>query len=291
MTSTTLDAALCLLLVSAAAVTVVGVPSGTAPDPTSPDRADAVAELVSATTANVSYSLAPGAEAAGLDRTGGPEFNRVAHGTLADLLARAAFRNASVDGAPLVRTDADFRRAVRAAVARALPARTQVVARWQPYPGAHLGGRVAVGPAPPADTTVHAARVTVPLGAFPDRSRTERPAEATPEAPAAFDRTANATADRLVAGMFPASELRFALHGDAPLPGLVEHRYRRADAAYGTDASAALDDGPRAANARLRPAVAARVETDLRARFDSPDAAASSVDPDRAVVVVRTWSA
>lgn len=279
MTATALDAGLCLLLVSAAALTVVGTQEPDLPA----GRADATAETLAVTTGNVSYSLATDGREVGAPGSESGELDRVAHGTFAELLARAAFRNVSIAGDPLSNASADYRRGVRRAVAGALPPRTQVHAQWEPYPGSHVRGDVTVGPEPPAGRAVEAARFTVPVHVPPATGNaTGSDAEAD-----GYDRLA-AT---IVRALFPPERLRFALHDDAPLPELVEQRYRAVGERYGVDTIGPLESGgPRAANERLRPIVAERVRADLRGNSTVRRSVGKVDRTDRVVVVVRAWS-
>lgn len=140
--STVVDAALCLLLVSAAALALAGVERS--PPPERGDAA-AVAESLAATTATVDYRLP--ASAVERDR---PR-NRTAHGTLASLLA---------DAARLDRRDRPrgFAARVRTHVEtwlRGFDARVQVrVDAGSPPP-------LVVGRSPPPDATVDAATLRV----------------------------------------------------------------------------------------------------------------------------------
>ncbi|NHN58059.1 MULTISPECIES: hypothetical protein [Halorussus] len=167
--STVLDAALCLLLVSASALTLAGTPTGpsTAADP---DTADEAAELLATSTARVTYE-ADGAdtEAAMGAESGSTARNRTVHDTLAGLLASAATADATGSRAPpAARSTADaisFVRAVTARVDRALrrlDGGVQVIA--QRNASALSGtphGRVVAGDAPPPEADVHAARFAV----------------------------------------------------------------------------------------------------------------------------------
>lgn len=285
MTSAALDACLCLLLVSAAAITVTSAP---APDTTvsgDADRADAVAETLVATTADVPYRLRP---VPGSNDDGNPEFERVAHGTLASLLADAAVRTVRVDGEALTGTSERFASAVRETVSERLPERTRVVVRWEPYPGSSLGRQFSVGPTPPADADVHAETIRVPSGV-------DVPADASTNASTAadsgFDALGRSVADSLVAGLFPPAKGRLALADDAPLDDLVRHRYRRADEVYGVDTAGLIERGDtQAANRRLAASMGERIATELRGEHDHPDAAASSLELHTVEISVRTWS-
>lgn len=278
MTGVVLDACLCLLLVSAAAVTVATVPQSS-PEP---DRADGIAETLTATTAEISYSLrpVPGRE----DAHAGPAYDRTAHGTLASLLAEAAVRTVHVDGKPLTETNGGFAAAVRAAVRERLPERTQVIVRFQPYPGAHLGREIRIGATPPPEADVNAATVRAPSGV---------PSPAGPMAVAnrdGFAGLSHVVAARLVEGLFPPEKGRLALAGDAPVDRLVRHRYARASDRYGVETVEPVENGNTArANGRLAAGMADRVSTDLRARFDSPEEAAASLRLNSVKISVRTW--
>lgn len=289
MTSTVLDAALCLLLVSAA----VGTLATTDPTDTSPRHAaaDADAQTLATATATVNYTLAPGArEATGTDvafpDASGPEFERTTHGSLASLLADAALGRVAVDGERLTHARDDLVSGVRSAVGAAVGgANAQVVADWRPYAGAPVGGRVTVGSAPPPDADVNAARVAVARGERLDESRAERAARR------GYGPLARRVADRTVATLFPLDAMRFALGADYPVSALVRHRYRRAAALTGAEVGRLDRERAGRANARIERALADRFERDLRARYDSPGAAARAVRVGEVRIVVRRWSA
>lgn len=154
--SSVLDVMVCLLLVSASAVTLTHAPTpADRANRDRGDRADAVLGVVTTSTAWIEYP-ADGS---------GP--NHTVHGTLANLVAAGAATNATADGdsrrPPRPSTDG-YRRAVTGAVRRAiarLDVRVQLVARWRPH-GSHVRGRFVVGPSPPRTANVHAASTTVP---------------------------------------------------------------------------------------------------------------------------------
>lgn len=281
MTGAALDACLCLLLISAAAVTVTSAPVQSGVD--DPDRADAVAETLTAVTADVPYTLRPVPNGDG-EPDASPEYDRVAHGTLATLLADAAVRTVRVGGEALTGTSEGFAAAVRETVAERLPSRTRVVVRWQPYPDAHLGRAFAVGPTPPAGVDVNAATVRAPSGV-------DTPENASATAGSGFDRLGRGVADAIVTGLLPPEKGRLALDDDAPLDDLVRHRYRRASRRYGVDTATAIDRGnTRSANRRIASAMAERVADDLRQGASSPNDALDSLELDTVEISVRTWS-
>ncbi|MFC7173322.1 hypothetical protein ACFQL0_08020 [Haloplanus litoreus] len=84
MTSTVLDGVFCLLLISAAVVTVT---TATPQEPAGAGRAADVASTLATTTATVNYTLTPRPDATGVPLpTNRNAFDRTAHGTLAGLL-------------------------------------------------------------------------------------------------------------------------------------------------------------------------------------------------------------
>lgn len=154
--STVVDVALCMLLVSAS----VGVlATADPPEATTENRPPPrdVAGVMGAATAEITYTV--------------DSRNRVARGTLADLLAHVARIDARAGGAT-----SGFRAGVRRETARTLDSvagPAQVVAVWRPYPGAERTGRVAAGEEPPPGANVAAASITVPLGAANASRETE----------------------------------------------------------------------------------------------------------------------
>ena len=150
--STVLDASLCLLLVSASVVTLVGVPTDDEGDPNADaDAADEAAELLATTTAQVTYEA--------------DDENRTAHDTLAGLLAAAA----AVSGRPASDsqevTVERFERAVTERVNRTLRrfgGDAQVVVRSEStVRDDSPARRVVAGRRPPADADVHSAVFSV----------------------------------------------------------------------------------------------------------------------------------
>ena len=279
MTSAALDACLCLLLVSAAAVTVASVP---AKDSSEMDRADTVAESLAVETAEVTYTLSP---VEGRRANASPEYDRTAHGSLASLLARAAVRTVQIDGEPLTRTNEGFASAVRRTARERLPERTQVVVAFRPFPGAHIGRELRVGPTPPARADVHAATVRASSAV---ETVDEPKAVATT---GGFDSVGDAVAAELVGGLFPPEQGRLGLAGDAPVNRLVTHRYARASEEYGVSTREPIERGDvREANSRLTAAMGDRLAADLRERFASPTAAADSLRIDAVKLSIRTWS-
>lgn len=287
--STVVDAAVCLLLVSAAVGTLslpVGGPAGT---PERPDPGATVEALATGTT-TVTYELDTGhlAPDEAERTTPTPEADRVAHGTYVGLLAEAAVENATLDGRPLSNASDGFEHRVGAAVHEATDAtgaRTRVRAVWTPYPGAPAHGVATAGPGPPPTAAVAAATTTVP-SRFP-RVRRRAISAARRDG---YAGVARVLAAATVTGWFPPSEARLALRGDHPVDALVARRYRTTAARLDTSVGGPLRaEQTRRANARLEAVLARQYEHDLREEFDSSGAAARAVRISEVRVVVRTW--
>lgn len=258
--STVLDVTVCLLLIGAAIATL------TVPGPEPPaSAADETAEGLATTTANVSERVAT---------AGGGRIDREVHGTTAELLARATLANLTLDGHDLAPTAGAFRAAVREQVRRDLawaPRGTAVTARWMPYPGAPIRGRMTVGPRPPSDVTIGTARVRVPV-----------PVGVEGEA-STFRGLARELSESLVAVSLPGEEAR----GSSRLGPRERRRIEAYADALGIGARSPADLD----RDRIERALADRLAADMRGRFRTPAAAAAAVEAGRVTIVVREWSA
>jgi len=284
--STLVDAAAFLLLVSAA----VGMLALPAVAPERPPAAGVSAERLSTVTSNPHYSLAPGARAANeslvaFEHTEGQEFDRVAHGSVASLLADAAVGNVTVGGRELTRTGDGFERAVRTAARDATTRRVRIVAVWTPYPGSPVRGTLAAGPRPPADARVGVRTLAVDSGVPAVRERAHAIARTD-----GYEGVARVVARATVRGLFPPEEMRLALRGDYPVSALARYRYLRAGRLLDADVRGSVGAvEPSRANERLARALTARLERDIRSRFETPAAAARAVRTGEVRVVVRRW--
>lgn len=292
-TSTVLDAALFLLLVGAAVATLA-LPRGATPTRNA-DAADGMADVLATSTADLGYTLAPGARHAHsrvvqFPHTDGPEFQRAAHGTLASHLASAAVGNLTLDGKQVTHITDDYERATENATRNATRDRTyetQVRAVWEPYDDAPLQGTIRVGPTPPPATDVHAATLTVDSGMADTREQARRTATATGN----YSAVADVVASHVVAGLFPPSETRTALLGDFPVAQLTTYRYERLGTLVGTNVTAqARANNATGANAQLTAHLSERLAGDMRHRFESPRTAARAVSVDTVRLTVRVWS-
>ena len=259
--STVVDTLLFLLLMSAAAFVVTSPAAEPVDAP-----ADETATVVATSTASVEYDL--GGEA---------DVHLRARGTYAGLLARAAVANATLDGRQLVPAGPSFAASVREKTTTVLGANAQVSARWAPYPGAPVGGRVTVGPDPPPRADVHVARFRVPVAvpaAEPKRTYAE---------------VARDTAAAVTRGVLPADSADLPLGGGPRWRG-VSHRI---DVLAGSESELARRHASAgnatAAQAVARDELAGVLADDLRGRFDSPEEAAEAVSTGTATVVIRRW--
>jgi hypothetical protein len=147
--STVLDASLCLLLVTASVLTLVGTPvvreSGPSADTSDrgPQTADQTAETLATSTARVTYRVG--------DR------NRTVHDTLAGLLASAVLADPTATSTPAF-TAAVTERVVH--VVRRAEVGVQVIAR-PTAADASTDNRVVAGAPPPPAVDVHAAAFAV----------------------------------------------------------------------------------------------------------------------------------
>jgi len=284
VTSTVLDGVLCLLLISAAVVTVT---TATPQEPTGEGRAANVATTLATTTAAVNYTLTPRTGTTSVDvPRRAASFDRTAHGTLAELLARAAVARTAVGDQRLWHARDEFGRAVVQVVSGAIRANhTQITAVWRPYPESSIAGRIVVGSAPPPDRPVHTATVEASSGFPATREATRRGARS-----GGIDGVADVVAGGIVRGLFPPTRTRIAAGGGSPSAALVRHRYRRLSRRLGVSQSPPLEDGGVGdANDRLESALSDRVARDLREANTSATVAAEEIRLGRVRIVVRTW--
>jgi hypothetical protein len=281
VTSTVLDVTVCLLLVSAGAVTLATTATTDAADGNRTGASDR-AQTLATTTATVECSP-PGAP------DGRASQSQARNGTLSALLAGASVRNLSVAGSPVDGGRDRFERGVVDATRAAVgTAGVSVLARWQPFPGSSVAGVVAVGPSPPRGADVHAATLRVPSGLPSARGPARRAAERE-----GFAGVAEILGRRIVAGLFPAEPTAAALARRSGAEGAagLGSRYRRTAELAGASVVESGDgvDVERT-NDRLAGAFASRFERELRRQYETPAAAAAAVEVGTVTVVVRTWS-
>lgn len=254
--STVLDVAVCLLFVGAAVATLAGAPQPV--DRDAGPNADTTASRVATVTTTVRATD-----------------DRREHATLAAHIGTAAVANASL-GSERVAEGA-YPSAVEDEVDASTTDRAFVTARWRPYPGAPLAGRIAAGEEPPQSADVAATTLTVDSGVSPPK-----PADS-------FETLAQALAAGYVNWLFPPERTYVRLVDDRTAASTAS-RYRTVADSLGTDVSDPVGARElRAANDDLSGALAARFEADLRTRYSSPEAAASNATVGEVELVVRRW--
>jgi hypothetical protein len=191
----------------------------------------------------------------------------------------------AVGGREVTHTDDGFERAARTAARDATTPRVRVRAVWTPYPGSPVRGTLAAGPRPPADAQVGVRTLVVDSGVPAVRERAHAAARTD-----GYEEVARVVARATVRGLFPPEEMRLALSGDYPVSALARYRYLRAGQLLGSDVRESVDAvEPHQANERLSRALAARLERDMRSRFETPGAAARAVRTGEVRIVVRRW--
>lgn len=298
--STVFDVALFLLLVSAAVGVLYAAPEPEPADGRGADADDAaaLATTLSASTTTVEY--APAFESA-------DAAVRTDRGSIAELLAAATVADATVSGRPLgpdeqyVDAVGNETRTTLAGVGGA--GEVQLQTRWDPLPGADIGGATTIGPAPPLDADVHAATVSVPLGTARDsgvaaKRWDESATVSTNRTLVEVARTdgcvalSTAIARRVVGHFFPPESVEATLRGDAAGRRQTATRYETFAAAVGADPDGVpLEDGPRDANAVLVEALADELEPVACDGYADPVTAAREAAPEAVTLVIRTWSA
>jgi hypothetical protein len=287
VTSAVLDAALCLLLVSASVLTIVDARQQ-ATEPTVETATDPgeTAALLSSVTRTVVYDERIERDGADADGPTSDRIGQVRHGTLSELLAFAAVRSVERDGVSLFASSDAVARVVQSAVRSVVGRQTRVVARWDPIHRGHLTGRVVVGPRPPPDTDVHAARVTVPVPS--NGGDAAQSFLSGNESETSVETVARRTAVQIVGVLFPPTTTESVLFEGARRALLVGQRYERVGAVYGlSDPVPTTPDQVPQANDRLVETITDRFVTDLR-RNDA--AVRTDVEVDHVRIVVRTWS-
>jgi len=279
------DVTVFLLLVGAAAAAVT---SGVGVDrPVATNPAAEQATTLATSTASVEYELVVAAPEHRKPPDNATLRQRTSHGTVAELLGEAAMSGVTVNGERLSDAGTDFESRVAATTRDRLHSRgpkTSVRGTWSPYPDAPIESAYRVGDRPPDTVDVRAATVTVPSG-MENVSEPAREAAKTN----GYDGVATVVARSVVDGLFPPAQSRYALRGDYPSDVLMGARYERMADLTGTTV-AVERQSPTEMNRELTAALAARLRTDMRSRYDSPEDAASAVQTSRARVTVRTWS-
>ena len=280
------DVTVFLLLVGAAAGTLVSGVGVEKPAARTNPAAEQASTLATS-TASVEYNLVVPASERQRPPDHATRRQRTSHGTVAELLGEAAMSGVTVDGERVSSAGTDFESRVAAATRDRLHSRgrrTSVRITWSPYPGAPVEGEYRVGDRPPDSVDVRAAMVTVPSG-MKNVSEPAREAAKTN----GYDGVATVVARSVVDGLFPPAQSRYALRGDYPSDVLQAARYERMADLTGVSVAVEQQSATEM-NRDLTAALAARLRTDMRSRYDSPADAARAVRVSRVRVTVRTWS-
>ena len=267
--STAVDVTVFLLLVSASVATLALVPDPEPRDVTVDDRANVLGSV----TADLEYRLR------GSDRR--------SHGTVASLLARGAVANATIDGRSLAPERDTYLEQARSVASRVLgPAnRTRAVVRWTPYRGSPVRGAVQIGPAPPPRRDVSVATLTVPV---PNPS-TGGSTEARPP-PDSFRDTASIAARKTVDALLPESRATLPSNHASPARLVASSRLRTLADATNVSVAGPLSRGNVSlARRRILEGLADRFESDMRARFETPEEAAARLRVETARITLRRW--
>ena len=288
--STVLDTVVFVLLVGVAVGVLAGVDVSEGKDG---DRvAEETADVLATSTSEVTYTRSVTVESDTPlrgERAQTVSVTRTASGTYAQLLAAAAVSDPSLGTTPLFGIGDELRSESREATARVLHTReanVQVAVTWRPYPGSTLRSSFTVGDAPPRDADVSVTTATAASGVRNVTAEARRAALIR-----GYGGVASVVAESVVDGLFPEAEVRAALYSEGPDRALAVYRYQRASDALGVETAQALHERRVGdANRKLANALADRLRPELRAEYDSPDAAARAVRAHQVRLAVRTWS-
>ena len=313
--STVLDAAIFLLLVSAAIGLLYTVPQSGDDATADPDVAAETTTTLATSIATIDYVPAPDGEA------DASATNRSDRGTIAELLAETTVANAEFRGAAFTRAP-NHEAAVRNVTRRTIrqidgDVEVQVRTRWRPLDGSGLRGGIVVGPSPPADADVHAATMRVPVGtgtsvgaarsewfaleALPwvDGGDVDQPIDGQIGRRTSLEAVATrggcegltgALAGRVVGTAFPPERTAIAMRTESDAASNIETRYATAGRAIGQDPSSLpLNGDVRELNGYLASTLAEKLRVACGG-FDTPEAAGRRAAPDTVLVSVRTWS-
>lgn len=282
--STVLDAAIFLLLVSAAIGLFYTIPESDEAG-ADPDVAAETTTTLATSTETIEYRPAPSGDVA--DGTA----NRTDRGTVAELLAEATVANARLGGEPLTHSP-NHEAAVRNATSDTVrqfggDVEVQVRTRWRPLGASGPRGGIVVGPSPPTDADVHAATMAVPVGTGGVASPGSHSGRTVTSSCRSL---AGDVASQVVGTAFPPERTALAMRVPSQQADLLRTRYRVAARGIGLDpASFRTGMGVRSRNELLADGLSRPLEAACEG-YDSPANAAEHVAADTVLVSVRTWS-
>lgn len=293
--NTVADVSLAIVLVTAAIALVAAAPEDSSAH-RDPVEADQTAEVLSTATLSVPYSLDPVVAATNPDRGyDEAELRRASHGTIATLVADSAVANITDgDGQRLTPIGEVYEDAIDARFETRMVGsnfETNVTALWEPYDGAALRGTATVGEPVPPTAEYSSVRLTVPSGFEPVGSDTAANADG-------FEGVATQVADTLLEGYQPPLSAKRALESSGLERELAVFRYRQLarliDETAPDDRRLRRNLDPDAAsptqlNRYLSIHLAEQIKADLRATYDSVEAATDAVSTGTVTLIVRTW--
>lgn len=227
MTSTVVDVGVFLLFVTGSVLALTAT--------SNPPPGVGVEPDILAVTATVAFD--PGSVNARSETSDESRYQRRVHGSMSELLAKATVASAGCGEESIDPEGVAFKRATERQVETRLRPRTQVIAHWRPVPGSDFGGKIVVGPSPPADRTVNTAVMTVPT---PYSSVDSHDSPAVRSFTTAF-----------VNARFPVNQMRATLTGTDGAATHAAVRYRQASKTVLGDKSAVVGVSPREANSAI----------------------------------------
>lgn len=235
--STVVDVGLALVMMSAG-VAMIAVYVNQPPDLHEPQEADRTAEMVASTTLSVEYDIQDVESEPEFDETWVEDddaYNRVRHGTTAELLASAAVANATYFGTDATVTADAFEEAVDGRLRTSYTGsdvNVHIRAVWRPFPGSNVQGVATAGPRPPADEDVSSVTMTAPSG-FNLRDDELSDMYSTYGSGGVKDQTEQEMAEAIVEGQFPVRQTQQALESQGMERQLTVYRYRKLAQAVG----------------------------------------------------------
>jgi hypothetical protein len=148
-----------------------------------------------------------------------------------------------------------------------------------------MAGQMVVGPDPPDGVDVQTATVTVPAP-MPDRTAMAG------RDPVGYEPIARAVARAVADGLLPSNRVDASVYRESPTAIATSTRYRTVASETDVRVDGLLARGNvAAAHSRIVDGLTELFLADMRQRFDSPEAAAASVQTGSVEIVVRRWVA
>jgi len=302
--STVADVTLALLMIVAAMGVLVTFADTTEKNH-EPIATDYMAETITASTINTSYSLVPALKAhyqAYVGSSNHPydedDLQRLSHGPLASHIASIVVTKAAFDNQQLSRAADEYQRVVDEALQASLVGSrfgTNVQAVWTPVENSSIRGNVELGQTPPPRTDVSTTTITVTSGMRDVRAEAIDAVEDDDH----FEVVAEIVASAVIEGYVPELETQRALESSGVEFDLTVYRYKRLATVIEDADPDKLDDqgwlAPPTADAvaakeYLSDKLAAQLEADLREAYENAQQAARAVSTGHVTITIRTWT-